>query len=125
MTNINNVDQEEYERRKQAIFESMSKRGKQRILKMGYENWDPFLEPKDPRERLASGPTQEALELLKRFYETDDLGELARSHHRELFSIANGLIRGEAQSRVILAFCCWYIHNQGRRDDSRADPWAD
>ncbi len=46
-------DPKEYEIRKKAIFDTMSKRGQERILKMGYENWEPFQEPKDPRERIS------------------------------------------------------------------------
>ena len=44
----------EYEVKKRAIFDGMSKRGQQRILRLGYENWDPFQEPKDPREQIRS-----------------------------------------------------------------------
>ncbi len=102
-------DREEYERRKRAIFESMSKRGQQRILKMGYDNWDPFIEPKDPRERLTSTPAQKANRILIEFYETGGMGELARSYHRDLFELTRGIIVGEARARVIFSFCEWYI----------------
>ena len=39
---------EEAEKRKRAVFESMSPRRQKHILKKGYEKWDPFAEPKDP-----------------------------------------------------------------------------
>ncbi|SFM62261.1 hypothetical protein [Thermodesulforhabdus norvegica] len=115
MVDLKDVDREEYERRKRAIFESMSKRGQQRILKMGYENWDPFVEPKDPRERLVSDPARQAVGLLVKFYETSKIGELARTYHRELFDLANGLIRGEAKARVIFAFVKWYEEEIGQK----------
>jgi hypothetical protein len=39
---------EEAEKRKRAVFESMSPRRQKHILKKGYDKWDPFEEPKDP-----------------------------------------------------------------------------
>lgn len=108
MVDLKDIDREEYERRKRAIFESMSKRGQERILKRGYENWDPFVEPKDPRERLISDPARRAMALLVNFYETSEIGELARAYHRDLFDLASGLLRGEAKARVIFGFCKWY-----------------
>ena len=36
------------EKKKREIFEGMSARRQQRILKKGYDKWDPFLEPKEP-----------------------------------------------------------------------------
>ncbi|MEJ5301756.1 MAG: hypothetical protein WHS38_12285 [Thermodesulforhabdaceae bacterium] len=101
------VDREEYERRKRAIFEAMSKRGQERILKMGYENWDPFQEPKDPRERIFASSAQKATILLQEFYEASGLGELAAAYHRELFEIVRGFLDGDARQRTIVSLCCW------------------
>jgi hypothetical protein len=39
---------EEAEKRKKAIFDSMSPRRQKHILRKGYAKWDPFQEPKDP-----------------------------------------------------------------------------
>ena len=39
---------EEIAQRKRAIFDSMSPRGRKRIERIGYDKWDPFIEPKDP-----------------------------------------------------------------------------
>ncbi len=39
---------EEIEDKKKGIFEAMGKRGQRQILKKGYEEWNPFQEPKDP-----------------------------------------------------------------------------
>ena len=36
------------EQKKKAIFDAMSKRSRKRVLDRGYEQWDPFLPPKDP-----------------------------------------------------------------------------
>ncbi len=44
----------EEEQRKKAIFDGMSPRLQSRILKKGYDIWDPFMEPNDPID-LAEG----------------------------------------------------------------------
>ena len=41
---------EQIEEKKKAIFDTMGKRGQKQILKKGYEQWDPFQDPKDPIE---------------------------------------------------------------------------
>ncbi len=101
-------DREEYERRKRAIFEAMSKRGRERILKIGYENWDPFQEPKDPRERLVSTSAQQATLMLKEFLEATDMKEYVNSYYGELFELLKGFLDGNSRCRVIFSLCQWY-----------------
>ena len=38
----------EEEKKKRDLFEAMSPRSQKRILKKGYEEWDPFMLPKEP-----------------------------------------------------------------------------
>jgi len=102
------VDEKEYAMRKKAIFDGMAKRGQERILRMGYENWDPFQEPKDPRERMFSSITTQANDILKEFYESQAGFEESVAVHKELFDLCRGLLQGESRARVILEFCDWY-----------------
>ncbi|GLI34401.1 hypothetical protein [Desulforhabdus amnigena] len=101
------VDENEYEMKKKAIFDSMSKRGQERILRIGYENWEPFQEPKDPRERMFSSASLKANVLVKEFYQSQGEREESVSLHRELFELCRGLIDGDARARTIYDFCVW------------------
>lgn len=101
-------DREEFERRKRAIFEQMSPRGQKRILKMGYENWDPFQEPKDPREQIRSATALQATMILAEFYQTQGQDERLRSHHKELLDLCRGLLREDPRALALSAFCCWF-----------------
>ena len=38
----------EEEKQKKAIFDSMSEKGQKHILSKGYDEWDPFMRPKEP-----------------------------------------------------------------------------
>ena len=98
---------DEYIVKKKAIFDSMSQKGRERILRIGYENWEPFAEPKDPRERIFGAASQMATAVVKEFYETQGGAEESVSLHRELFELCRGVIEGDARSKVIYDFCCW------------------
>ena len=45
---MSKLSPEEEAQRKQAIFDRMSPRRQKHILKLGFDKWDPFQEPKDP-----------------------------------------------------------------------------
>lgn len=107
------VDEQEREMRKKAIFDGMAKRGKERILRMGYENWDPFQEPKDPRERIFSPASQRATAILEEFYHARGDKEESVVLHKELFELCRGILQDEAQARLIYDFCTWYKEKLG------------
>jgi len=101
------VGDQEYEFRKKAIFDSMSKRGQERILRIGYENWDPFQEPKDPRERIFSSASLRANALVKEFFVEELVGEESVAMHKEVFDLCKGVLQGEARATVLYKFCLW------------------
>ncbi|MBP8646000.1 MAG: hypothetical protein KBH99_07765 [Syntrophobacteraceae bacterium] len=104
---MNEEDPNEVERRKRAIFDAMSRRGQERILRMGYENWDPFQEPKDPRERIFSGISLRASSLVKEFTAVHGGGDLSVEHTRDLFDFCRALLQGEPRARLLADFCVW------------------
>jgi hypothetical protein len=101
-------DREEYERKKRAIFDGMSKRGRERILRIGYENWDPFQEPKDPRERIRSDSALRANGILNEFFAAHANDQRYRQFHKDLFDLCRGLLRDEPLSLALFDFCRWY-----------------
>ena len=101
-------DANEYEMRKKAIFDAMSKRGQERILRMGYENWEPFQEPKDPRERIFSSASVKARELVKAFYTAHPGLERSVIMEKELFELCRGALKDEVRAKTVLAFCNWF-----------------
>lgn len=105
-------DHDEYERRKRAVFDGMSKKGQERILRRGYENWDPFLEPKDPRERIFSDASLQTTAWLKEFYESSEQNAESVAVHKELFELGRGLIKGETRAKALFRFCRWLSENR-------------
>jgi len=106
-------DTEEYEYRKKAIFDGMARRGQERVLKIGYENWDPFEKPKDPRERIFGSASIKAGALVREYYESAGGKEESVAVHRELFELCRGLLQGEGRAKTIVDFCAWLKKRTG------------
>lgn len=106
--------EKEYEMRKKAIFDTMSKRGQERILKIGYENWNPFQEPKDPRERIFSSASLKASALVKEFLQAHQATQESPALIKELFELCRGLLQGEARAQLTIEFCAWYQQRIGK-----------
>ncbi len=100
-------EKEEHDLRKKAIFESMGKRGQERILRIGYENWNPFEEPKDPRERIFGSSSLKAGALIEEYFSMTGNKEESVAVRRELFEICRGLLQDEARAKTIMDFCNW------------------
>jgi hypothetical protein len=58
---------EEQEKQKRAIYESLSPRRKKFIDRIGYEKWDPFQEPKDPRKVKTDATNRTTKQLVRDF----------------------------------------------------------
>ena len=106
-------DIEEYEFKKKAIFDGMSRRGQKWVLKIGYENWDPFEKPKDPRERIFSSASVKAGALVREYYESAGGKVESVAVHRELFELCLGLLRGEDRAKTVVDFCAWLKKRTG------------
>jgi hypothetical protein len=107
-------DVSEEEVKKKAIFDGMSKRGQERILRIGYENWDPFQEPKDPRERIFSSASLKASALVKEFLQLHQDHQESTVLVKDLFELCKGLLQGENRAQIILEFCDWYRAKIGK-----------
>jgi broad specificity phosphatase PhoE len=108
------TDREEYEFRKKAIFDGMSKRGQERILRLGYENWDPFEAPKDPRDRIFSSASVKAGALIQEYYKASGEKTESVSVHKELLEICRGFFQGDSRAKAIVDFCAWLRNKTGQ-----------
>ncbi len=106
-------DREEYEFRKKAIFVGMAKSGRERILKIGYENWDPLEDPKDPWERIFSSESVKAGALVQEYYKAAGGKHESVAVNKDLFDLCRGLLQGESRAKTIVDFCAWLKKRTG------------
>jgi hypothetical protein len=102
------ISPEEEENRKKAIFESMSPRRQKHILKKGYENWDPFQEPKDPIDIRKDKTKRTTQSLVREFLQTKSFEEYSNAYGIGVFDICLGIINNDDRYKGMYEFSVWY-----------------
>lgn len=97
------------EREKRAIFDGMSPRRREKILKrMSYEEWDPFQEPKEPIDMREQKVTQVASFVCDRFMNDTGVKDCSPQYLQGITEMCKGLIKEEEKYRAMYDFCSWY-----------------
>jgi hypothetical protein len=99
---------EEVERRKRAVFDSMSPRRQKHILKRGYDAWDPFEEPKDPIDIRKDKSKRTTQMLVRQFLQARSGEAENNSYNRGVLEMALGIVNREDRFRGMFEFACWY-----------------
>lgn len=99
---------EEVERRKRAVFDSMSPRRQKHILKRGYDAWDPFEEPKDPIDIRKDKTNRTTQTLVREFLQTRPGEAENNAYNRGVLEMALGIVNREDRFRGMFEFACWY-----------------
>jgi hypothetical protein len=100
---------EETERRKQAVFDSMSPRRQKHILKkIGYDKWDPFQEPKDPIDIRKDKTKRTTQMLVREFLQSRESEAYTNAYGRGVLEIALGIVNSEERFIGMYEFSCWY-----------------
>jgi hypothetical protein len=99
----------EEEERKKAIFDSMSERRRKHILKKeGYDEWDPFIEPKDPIDIRTDQTRRTARDLAQEFLATWDPEGYSNAFGQGVWEICVGLMGDDDRYKGMYEFSCWY-----------------
>ena len=96
------------EEQKKAIFDAMSERSRKRILLKGYEQWDPFLPPKDPIDLRMSQRRETALSLMSRFLRECPQEGYGNAYRQGAWDACMGITGGDDRWRGIYDISCWY-----------------
>ena len=98
----------EDEERKKFIFDSMSPRRQKHILKKGYDQWDPFIEPKDPIEIRKDKSKRTARELAREFLATWNHEEYSNAFGQGVWEMCIGLVNNDDRYKGMYEFSRWY-----------------
>ncbi len=105
---MNQMTKEEAEVRKKAVFDAMKPRMQKRIIKRGYEQWDPFQEPKDPIDirKEITGRTTHGL--VDEFLQTKAGQDHSKAFDRGVLEISLGIVNNDEYYLGMLEFSRWY-----------------
>jgi len=110
------------QQKKQAIFNSMSPKRQQHILKKGYDRWDPFQEPKDPIDIRRDATQRTSQMLVREFLQSRSLQQYSNSYGRGVLEICLGIINADERFVGMFEFACWYqdlLRKEGRLEEPR------
>ncbi len=100
---------EEIKAKKKAIFDAMGKRGQRQILnKVGYENWDPFQEPKDPIDIRKDKTKRTSQELIREFLTRINHDDYSNTYAQGALEMCLGIINDDEKIRGMFDFAVWY-----------------
>jgi hypothetical protein len=99
---------EEVETRKKAVFDSMSPRRQSHIRKKGYDQWDPFSEPKDPIDIRKDRSKRTTQMLVREFLQTRVNEKYSNAYASGVLEIALGVINDDDKYLGMFDFSCWY-----------------
>lgn len=99
---------EQIEEKKKAIFDAMGKRGQKQILKKGYENWDPFQEPKDPIDIRKDKTKRTTQVLIREFLTATSHENYSNTFAQGALEMSLGIVNNDERIRGMFEFACWY-----------------
>ncbi|UCG06142.1 MAG: hypothetical protein JSV83_19865 [Desulfobacterales bacterium] len=106
---MNEFSPEETQRRKKAVFDSMSPRRQKHILtKIGYDKWDPFQEPKDPIDIRKDKSRRTTQMLVREFLQSQESKGYSNAYARGVLEMALGIVNQEERFKGMYEFSCWY-----------------
>ena len=108
------------EDRKKEIFDSMGPRNQKRIMKKGYDEWNPFEDPKDPMDIRQDDTKRTIQELIRDFLRSGDSEDYSEAYGAGAFEMAMGVVNKEERIRGMFDFACWYdklLKKEGLKKD--------
>ena len=99
---------EETEIRKKAVFDSMSPRRQKHIHKKGYDQWDPFEEPKDPIDIRKDKTKRTTQMLVREFLQSRGSEGYSNSYGRGVLEMALGIINDDERFIGMYDFARWH-----------------
>jgi len=105
---MHKLDPAEVEERKKFIFDSMSPRRQKYILKRGYEEWDPFAEPKDPIDIRKDRTNRTSQMLVREFLQSVSSEEYSNAYGRGVLDMCMGIINNDDKYIGMFEFSTWY-----------------
>jgi hypothetical protein len=86
----------------------MSPRRQKHILKIGYEKWNPFQEPKDPIDIRKDKTKRTTQMLVREFLQARSSQEYSNAYGGGVLEICLGIINDDDRYKGMYDFSVWY-----------------
>ncbi len=86
----------------------MSLKRQKYILKKGYEQWEPFQEPKEPIDIRKDKTKRTSQMLIREFLQNCSHENYSNSYGQGAFELCLGIINEEERFKGMYDFACWY-----------------
>ncbi len=114
----------EKEELKRAIYEKLSPRRRKFVDRIGYENWDPFQEPKHPIEIRREVTNHTSRELIERFLRETDNNAPSMAYEGGLYEMCMGLFKADEKYKAMFDFSIWYYDLLKKKGIDVEKAWA-
>lgn len=111
---------EQIDQRKKDIFDAMGKRSQKAILRKGYENWNPFEEPKDPIEIRKDRTGNTVNDIVDKFFKAFPHTKENNAYRKVVEDMALGVVTEDDRIKASYHFSMWYkklMEDAGIKDD--------
>lgn len=98
----------EQERQKRQIYEKMSPRRRKFIDRIGYEQWNPFQEPKEPLDIRTDISKRTIQQLCREFMAVAGSADKGAEWRKGVMECAMGIVQKNEKYQGIYDFCIWY-----------------
>ena len=105
---MSEISSREADERKKAVFDSMSPRRQKHILKKGYDEWDPFQEPKDPIDIRKDKTKRTTQMLVREFLQSRGSEGYSNAYGRGVLEMALGIVNDDDRFIGMYEFVCWH-----------------
>ena len=105
---MDHFSKEEIDKKKQAIFDSMGKRGQKKILTVGFDVWNPFEEPKDPLDIRKDISKRTVGDLVHEFLQARREEKTSVAFSEGVLEITMALMNNNDKYRGMFEFSVWY-----------------
>ena len=110
----------EEEANKRFIYEKMSPRRRKFIDRVGYDNWDPFITPKDPIDIRKDPTNRTTQELVRMFLRSRGPEKASTAYNGGVLELALGIMNGQDRFLGMFEFSVWYndlLKREGIEDE--------
>ena len=113
------VDKNKVNELKRAIYDKLPPRRKKFIDKIGFDNWDPFQEPKHPIDIRKDVTKRTTKQLINEFLKTKEDTKISLAYEAGVYEICMGLYQADEKYKAMFDFSIWYYK---KLKDESLDP---